>query len=146
MRIATVLLLALALGACGERGAPGGQHTIDLPGQWVVINYWARWCKPCIEEIPELNELDRAHDNVTVLGVNYDGLTGDALAAEGADLGVSFGLLQADPAAEIGQPRPVVLPTTVILAPQGAHHATLAGPQTVDSLLAAMGLAGTARE
>ena len=27
-------------------------------GQWVLVNYWAEWCKPCLEEIPELNELD----------------------------------------------------------------------------------------
>ena len=38
--------------------------------QWLVINYWAEWCKPCREEIPHLNELQaegEAH-NLVVLG------------------------------------------------------------------------------
>ena len=28
----------------------------DLNGNWILINYWADWCAPCIKEIPELND------------------------------------------------------------------------------------------
>lgn len=40
-------------------------------GKWVVVNYWATWCAPCIKEIPELSELaDR--DDVEVLGLDFE--------------------------------------------------------------------------
>jgi len=124
------------LAACGDTPAPGNQPTLEsLKGQWVVVNYWAKWCKPCIEEIPELNRLDREHDDITVLGVNYDGLEGEALATQEQELGVGFPTVT-DPAAQLGSPRPTVLPTSLILDPKGQLVDTLVGPQTADSLLA----------
>ena len=129
-------LLALATG-CGQPLPPAADtaRTIEaLRGKWVVINYWARWCKPCLKEIPELNELNSRYDSVTVLGVNYDGVTGDELAEQTQQFGVEFVSLGEDPAALLQTPRPVVLPTTIILNPAGAVVQTLVGPQTLESL------------
>ena len=112
----------------------------ELRGQWVVINYWAQWCKPCIEEIPELNALDQKYEQVTVLGVNYDGAIGEALAQQQTRLGLAFASLEADPSAQLGIPRPIVLPTTLILDPDGQLAASLVGPQTIESLERAMNL------
>lgn len=140
MKYALPLALLLALTSCSDAPQWGDTPSLQsFEGQWVVINYWARWCKPCIEEIPELNEVDRRYDAVTVLGVNYDGLTGEALQAEAVALGVAFHQLEHDPSGELGVPRPVVLPTTLIVAPNGEHHATLVGPQTIASLAEATG-------
>ncbi|MFT5711053.1 MAG: thiol-disulfide isomerase/thioredoxin [Halioglobus sp.] len=105
-----------------------------LRGQWVVINYWAKWCKPCIKEIPELNELNQHYSEVTVVGVNYDGATGESLAAQIEQLGIEFAILSQDPAGELQQPRPVVLPTSIILDPTGKVSQILLGPQTLASL------------
>jgi thiol-disulfide isomerase/thioredoxin len=113
----------------------------QLRGQWVVINYWAQWCKPCIKEIPELNKLNRQYRQVTVLGVNYDGATGQELELQLEKLGIAFATLPEDPARQLGVPRPVVLPTTLILDPHGQLHATLVGPQTLESLAQATGQA-----
>ncbi len=107
---------------------------LALRGQWVVINYWAQWCGPCIKEIPELNELHQRYSKVTVLGVNYDGASGKALTRQSSELGVAFPQLPGDPAALLNTHRPTVLPTTLILDPAGDLVATLAGPQTVASL------------
>lgn len=126
----------LILLACTEQEGISTAPPIEkLRGQWVVINYWAQWCKPCIEEIPQLNSLDRTYDQVTVLGVNYDGASGAELAQQRQKLGVAFASLEADPAAELGISRPVVLPTTLVLDPAGKLVATLLGPQTLEALI-----------
>ncbi len=138
MKKIMVLTLTLLLCACG--GEPPASTAVTLEnssGTWRVINYWAQWCKPCIKEIPELNELAHKHPEITVLGVNYDGATGEQLAQQVAELGITFTNLATDPAAELGMERPRVLPTTVILTPTGELSTTLVGPQTLASLLRA---------
>ncbi len=129
------LVVMLSLLACTEQEATEPVPRLEeLRGQWVVINYWASWCKPCIVEIPQLNALDAQYPHVTVLGVNYDGANGAELAQQRQNLGVTFASLQADPAARLGTTRPVVLPTTLIMDPAGQLVATLIGPQTLESL------------
>jgi thiol-disulfide isomerase/thioredoxin len=139
VRTTCLALLLLLLTGCQPPAAETGNAALleSLRGQWVVINYWAKWCKPCIEEIPELNELDHLHDDITVLGVNYDGATGEDLATQLRDLNVAFPTLDEDPAELLGQPRPSVLPTTLIINPEGELVSSLVGPQTLESLLAA---------
>ncbi|MFT4825155.1 MAG: thiol-disulfide isomerase/thioredoxin [Halioglobus sp.] len=135
MRIFIVLLTAFVLSGCSTEDKGKNQPDVaDFSGQWVVINYWAKWCKPCLQEIPELNELDHKFDNVSVLGVNYDGAIGEDLAQQISDFSIKFPVLRYDPAKQLGTRRPSVLPTTLILNPQGELTATLVGPQTVHSL------------
>jgi len=141
VRLAGLLLACALLAACGAKSPADGQiasfDADDYSGRWVVINYWATWCKPCIEEIPELNAFDAAHPQVAVLGVNYDQAGGEELAAQARKLGIAFPLLVTDPSGQLGQPRPEVLPTTLVLDPQGKLAATLTGPQTAETLKAA---------
>jgi thiol-disulfide isomerase/thioredoxin len=111
--------------ACGGDGGESRDATLaGTSGHWVIVNYWAEWCKPCIKEIPELNHLARDHPEIRVLGVNFDGATGEDLDRQVAALGIDFPVLPQDPAAELGTPRPVVLPTTLVLNPAGEVAAT----------------------
>ena len=128
MRIALVLLSSLMLSGC-----PSEQAGI-VQSLWNVINYWAIWCKPCREEIPELNQLNQI-ENVVVLGVNFDGKVGEALISDASDLGIAFDIID-DPAAYLNISRPSVLPTTLVLSPEGTLVATLVGPQTAESIMA----------
>ena len=128
MRLALVFLSGLALLGCSS------EPTSIVSSQWNVINYWAIWCKPCREEIPELNQLNQI-ENVVVLGVNFDGKVGEALISDAVDLGIAFDIID-DPASNLNISRPSVLPTTLVLSPEGTLVATLVGPQTAESIMA----------
>lgn len=136
MRYLSLLTLLAVLGAC----APAGEDSVlgePLNGRWLVVNYWAEWCKPCREEIPELNRLAAEKSElVAVLGVNYDGFTGPELEAASSALGLEFRSTGEDPAAQLLVDRPKVLPTTYIFNPQGKLAHTLVGPQHYADLVA----------
>ena len=129
------LLIPIVFAAVWLQGC--NQPADELPGvgQWRVINYWAIWCAPCREEIPELNALNDSTE-LMVFAVNYDGQTGEALLSQAAEMGITFTLLEQDPGAVMGIERPRVLPTTLLVNPEGAVTDTLVGPQTQESLLA----------
>jgi cytochrome c biogenesis protein CcmG, thiol:disulfide interchange protein DsbE len=50
------------------------EHLSDLKGKVVVLNFWATWCPPCVEETPALNRLEKYIDSRggMVLGVSVD--------------------------------------------------------------------------
>ena len=124
--IITFVLIALAGCSASERPFQGNH--------WTVVNYWAVWCKPCREEVPELNELNKDAD-IQVLGVNFDRKAGDALAVDSKTLGLDFSNIE-DPSQALGVKRPSVLPTTLVVNPEGEVEAVLVGPQTAATILA----------
>lgn len=52
-------------------------NSTELSGQVVLLNFWASWCKPCLEEMPLLNKLHNQYHEAsfTVLGVNIEDTT-----------------------------------------------------------------------
>lgn len=107
----------------------------SLRGHWVLVNYWAEWCKPCLEEIPELNDLDRSA-SVVVLGVNFDGVKGQELLNLGQRMGIEYGMLGEDPGPDLGWQMPVGLPATFVVKPDGELLETRFGPQSESELKA----------
>ena len=139
MKYPTILLATamLVLTGCGQTEFQKANGEIlvweSLRGDWVFVNYWAEWCKPCLEEIPELNELDKA-DNITVLGVNFDGVQGQTLLNLGQSMGIEFTMLAEDPAGVFDWKLPVALPATFVVNPAGELVETRFGPQTEQEL------------
>ncbi|MEO0435371.1 MAG: TlpA disulfide reductase family protein [Pseudomonadota bacterium] len=138
--VATIFMLALFSGC--EQQTPNSTDPLSQAlaptGDWTFINYWAEWCAPCIREIPELNQLN-LRDGYRVLGVNFDGELGEALAAQEQKLGIAFPTLPTDPGPRLAVSTPLVLPTTIVLDPQGDLVDVLVGPQTEASLVNATG-------
>ncbi|RZO95873.1 MAG: TlpA family protein disulfide reductase [Gammaproteobacteria bacterium] len=107
----------------------------DLKGKWLVVNYWADWCPPCIKEMPELEEfLNENEEKVNVLAYNFDGLEGEDLQEQIIRFKVNIPSILTDPSDLFGWERPPSLPATYIVDPSGVTKEVLIGAQTRLSL------------
>ena len=106
----------------------------DFQGQWLVVNYFAEWCAPCLREIPELNRFYRENQEIAILAVSFDRLTLQQLQTLRQQHNLEFPIL-----AEIRhrpwEQVPKTLPHTLIINPQGKVVRELKGEQTAASLL-----------
>ncbi|MEJ2534300.1 MAG: TlpA disulfide reductase family protein [Gammaproteobacteria bacterium] len=145
--LALLLLCAAPWAAAQDDGAPtpvdftlamlgGGEQSLAaLRGQWVVLNYWATWCGPCRKEIPDLSALHDRNERITVLGLAYEEASEAEFRAFLADNPATFPILLVDvydPPQPFGPPK--VLPTTIVLDPQGRPVETFVGPVTGEQI------------
>jgi len=132
-----IVLALLMLAGCENHKFEKPDGTMleweSLRGHWVLVNYWAEWCKPCLEEIPELNDLDRS-SAIVVLGVNFDDIQGQELIDLGKKMGIEYGMLARDPGPEFGWKTPVALPATFVVNPDGDLVEARFGPQTEEDI------------
>lgn len=99
----------------------GATHKLsDYRGQWVIVNYWATWCPPCVEEMPELVFFhDKHKGKAVVIGVNMD----EAPIAKVRDFVdehfISYPIWQGEPGSDSPLGSVPGLPTTFLVSPTG---------------------------
>lgn len=137
-----------AIVIAGETLAGAPLSTQDLAGDIVVVNAWASWCPPCIEELPLLESAAKAYADrgVAFIGVNS---LDDPIAAAGllaSSVYPSIDDRDGRVLATIPDVPPRSLPSTVILDRQDRVAVRIIGPvkpgqieQVLDQLLAEPG-------
>ena len=131
------LLLALSMSWAQADGfkvtdTTGKTHTLaGYKGKWVLVNYWATWCPPCLQEIPDLIALhENKKNNLVVIGVALDFRNAQQVSdfAEGLMVNYPIVLGNSQVVNQIG--RVLGLPTTYLYNPDGKMVAQQVGAIT----------------
>ena len=104
-------------------------------GKWVIVNFWATWCSPCIKELPEISKFVKEHKNVAAIGLAYEDTDKAEIEAFLKQHPVAFPVAQVDtfdPPKAFETPRG--LPTTYIVDPDGKIARKFTGPVDEASL------------
>ena len=100
-------------------------------GKWVIVNYWATWCSPCLKEMPDLRAFAQSRDDVALIGLAYEDISAEEMRAFLIEhpAGYPISIVDVyDPPADFPAPRG--LPMTWLIAPDGSVAKRFLGPVT----------------
>ena len=139
--VVAALLLALTLCSSSAHAfvlqdTEGKTHKLaDLRGKWIVVNFWATWCAPCVNEIPDLAAFAKKHpDNTLVLGVALDYDNVPKVKAFAKKVGLTYPLVLGEKQSERFFGKPKGLPTTLVYDPAGKQVLNKTGTVTGEQL------------
>jgi thiol-disulfide isomerase/thioredoxin len=120
------------------KDSQGQTQSLDaLKGKWVVVNFWATWCAPCVKEIPEIAEFAKAQgEKVRVIGIALDWYDDDKptaaeekkIKAAALKVGITYASVLGDDATEKIFGKQKGLPVTLIYNPAGKLVISKTGP------------------
>jgi thiol-disulfide isomerase/thioredoxin len=132
-----LLLLTFSLGAQAVdmplTAVNGSKMNLDYyQGKWLVVNYWATWCPPCIVEMPELQSFhdENVDNNAMVVGINAENISRQRLTTFLDDYFITYPNFVAGPTQQSELGLIPGLPTTFLVTPEGKVVARQVGPVT----------------
>lgn len=94
--------------------------TAGLHGKVVLVNFWATWCPPCREEIPELIELsNRYKDKLQIIGISMDDAPASEVRQFAKQIGITYPVVMGSGAIEAEYGGVPALPTSFVISPDG---------------------------
>jgi len=108
-------------------------------GNWVIVNYWATWCAPCIAEMPDISAFVAGREDVRAIGLAFEDTERAEIEAFLEKHPVVYPIAQVDPIDPPGDfAPPRGLPTTYLIAPDGRVAKRFTGPVDSADLAAAI--------
>lgn len=104
----------------------------DYEGKWIVVNYWATWCPPCIQEMPELQAFHDKHaeKDAVVVGINSQQIGAPQLESFLNSYMIDYPVYMSNPSSQSELGSVPALPTTFLVSPEGDVVARQVGPVT----------------
>jgi thiol-disulfide isomerase/thioredoxin len=118
-------------------------------GMWVIVNFWATWCSPCVKEMPDISAFVAKAKDVSAIGLAYEDTEKAEIETFLKTHPVVYPIAQVDvydPPKDFDTPRG--LPTTYLIAPDGSVAKRFTGPVTstdLDKAIAEAKAKGTAK-
>jgi len=134
--LATGLLLFISAAVAQEftlEDLQGKTHRLaDHRGKWVLVNFWATWCPPCLNEIPELISLHNAHKekDLLVIGIAIESGSRSKVADFAAAHGMNYPIVMGDRKVRAQFVEVEGLPVSYLYNPQGKMVSSQMGEVT----------------
>ena len=130
-----LLIITLKVQAFRFQDTDGKIHTLaDYKGRWVIVNFWATWCPPCLEEIPDLIALYEERDDVMVIGVAMEFTDPGVVMAFAQSMSITYPTVLGSRRIASQLDDISLLPSTYFFDPEGRPAARQRGIVTRESI------------